>query len=99
MQFLAILKVKPDTPREKLGPLMKPEAAHVWEMTTTGMLRSIHYIKGPVGAVLMLESVDEQEAEKHVKQLPMVEQGLLSVEILPLTPFTGFAALFASPTT
>ena len=47
----------------------------------------------------MLEAVDEHEADEHVKKLPMVEQGLLSVEILPLTPFTGFEALFASPTT
>ena len=99
MQFLAVLKVKPDASREKLGPLIKPEAAHAWEMVTSGILRSAHYIKGPVGAVLLLETVDEQEAEKHVKKLPMVEQGLLSVEILPLTPFTGFEALFASPTT
>lgn len=99
MQFLAILKVKPDTTREKLGPLLKPEAAHAWEMTTSGILRSVHYIRGPLGAVLLLETVDEEEAEKHVKHLPMVEHGLLSFEILPLTPFTGFAALFASPTT
>lgn len=98
MQFLAILKVKPDAPKEKLGPLMKPEAAHVWEMMTSGLLRSIHYIKGPAGAVLFFEAVDEQEVEKNVMQLPMVEHGLLSVEILPLTPFTGVAALFASPT-
>ena len=98
MQFLAILKAKPDAPREKLGPLMKPEASHAWEMMASGILRSMHFIKGPVGAVLMLEVGDEQEAEKHVKQLPMVEHGLLSVEILPLTPFTGFAALFAPPT-
>ena len=98
MQFLAVLKVKSDTPREKLGPLMKPEAAHAWEMITSGTLRSIHYIKGPSGAVLMLEARDEEEAKKHVMKLPMVEHGLLSVEILPLTPFTGFAALFAAPT-
>ncbi len=60
--------------------------------------RSVHYIKGPVGAVLMLEAVDEHEAEKHINLLPMVEHGLLSVEILPLTPFTGFSAFFATPT-
>ena len=99
MQFLAILKVKPETPREKLGPLMKPEASHAWEMINSGVLRSIHYIKGPVGAVLMLEAVDEEEAGRHVNQLPMVDQGLLSVEILPLTPFTGFATRFAASTT
>ena len=99
MQFLAILRVKPGAPREKLGSLLKPEAAHVWDMTTSGILRSVHYIKGPDGAVLMLEAVDEQEANKHVQQLPMVVQGLLSVEILSLVPFTGFEALFSSPTT
>ena len=99
MQFLAILKVKPDAPRAKLGSLIKPEASHVWDLTTSGILRSAHYIKGPVGAVLLLEAADEQEADQHVRELPMVEQDLLSVEILALTPFTGFAALFASPTT
>lgn len=95
MQFLAILKIKPETDREKIGPLLKPEAAHVWEMMTAGALRSIHYIKGPSGAVLLFEADNEQDVQTHVGKLPMVEQGLLSVEILPLTPFTGFAALFA----
>ena len=33
-----------------------------------------------------------------MKQLPLVEHGLLSVEVLQLSPFTGFATLFA-PTT
>ena len=97
MQFLAILKVKPETTREQIGPLMKPEAAHVWEMMTSDALRSIHYIKGPSGAVLLFEAGDEQEVRKHVDHLPMVEHGLLSVEILPLTPFAGFTALFAPP--
>jgi hypothetical protein len=96
MQFLAVLKAKPDVPREKLGPLMKPEAAHVWEMMMSGVLRSIHYIKGPVGAILFLETSDDKEAALHVGKLPMVEHGLLSVEILPLTPFAGLAALFAA---
>ena len=99
MQFLAILKIKPNVTGEQIGPLLKPEAAHVWEMTLAGVLRSIHYIKGPIGAVLLLEVNDEHEAETHIGRLPMVEQGLLSVEILPLTPYAGFAALFeAKPT-
>lgn len=99
MQFLAVLKVKPDTPREKLGPLLKPEARHVWEMVSSNVVRAVHYIdggQGPLGAVLMLEVGDRDEAESHVGRLPMVEHGLLSVEILPLSPFTGFATLFAA---
>jgi hypothetical protein len=97
MQFLAILKIKPDTPREKLGPLLKPEAAHAWEMWASGVLRSAHYIQGPVGAVLSLEVGSREEAERTLDTLPLVSGGLVSVEILALTPFTAFAALFASP--
>ena len=101
VQFLALLKTKPDTPREKIGPLLKPEAAKVWEMLAAGVLRSIHYINGsqsPVGAALLFEVNDRVAVEAHVKQLPLVEHGLLSVEVLPLSPFTGFATLFAAPT-
>jgi hypothetical protein len=99
MQYLVILRLKPDASKERLGPLMKPEAAKAWEMLAAGVLRSVHFIKGPIGAVLMMEAGDEKEAESQVGQLPLVEAGLVKVEILPLTPFTGFAALFASPPT
>ena len=97
MQYLAILKVKSDTPREKLGPQMKPEAAKVWEMLASGVLRAIHYIKGPVGAVLLLEADSQTEAEAHISTLPFVEHELVSVEVLALTPFTGFTTLFTTP--
>lgn len=96
MQYLAILKVQPGVPPEQLGALIQVEAAQVWQLQTAGIIRSIHYIEGPVGAVLMLEAADRQQAEQHVRQLPMVASELLSVEILPLTPYTGLAALFAT---
>ena len=99
MQFLAVLKVKPDAPREKLDPLLKPEAQEVWKMLSSNVVRSVHYIdggQGPAGAVLMLEVGDRDEAESHLGRLPMVEHGLLNVEILPLSPFTGLATLFAA---
>jgi hypothetical protein len=53
MQYLALLKLQPGTTREQLGPLMKLESAKAWEMMAADVLRSAHYIKGPVGAVLM----------------------------------------------
>jgi hypothetical protein len=99
MQFLAILKAKPGAAVEKIGPLLKPEAAKVWEMVAAGVVRAQHYVRGergPVGAVLLLEAGGRAEAERHLKQLPLVEHDLLHVEVLPLAPFTGFAALFAT---
>ena len=97
MQYLAVLKVKPETKGEQLGPLMKPEAAKAWEMTTSGALRSIHYIKGPAGAVLMFEAAAEKEVSTLVGELPLVRAGLVSVEILSLVPYAGFASLFSAP--
>jgi hypothetical protein len=96
MQCPVIMKVKPGTSREQLGPLMKPEAAKAWDMMASDALRSIHYIKGPVAAVLSFEAGDEKEVEARVSQLPLVEAGLVNVEVLPLAPFTGFAALFSA---
>ncbi len=102
MQYLAILKLKPDTSTEKLGPHMRPEAAKAWEMLASGVLRSLHFIQGghgPAGAALLLECATQHEAENHLKSLPLVEHNLATVEVLALTPFTGFAMLFASPAT
>jgi hypothetical protein len=96
MQYLVILRVKPSTTREQLGSLARPEATAAWEMVCSGALRSIHFIEGPAGAVLLLEAGDKAEAAALVARLPMVEQGLLTTEVLRLVPFTGFAALFAS---
>jgi hypothetical protein len=96
VQYLVILRLKPDTTADQLAPLTKPEAAKAWEMIAAGVLRSVHFINGPAGAVLLFEAGDETEVAGHVGQLPLVEAGAVTVEILPLVPFTGLAALFAS---
>jgi muconolactone delta-isomerase len=97
VQYLVILRLKPDANKDKLAPLYRLEAARVWELLAAGALRSIHFIKGPAGAVLLFEAGDETEVEQHVGTLPLVEAGAVTVEVLTLTPFTGLAALFASP--
>ena len=66
MQFLAIMRPKPSATPQQIVPLLKSESAHAWELTATGVLRSVHYIKGPagpVGAVVLLEAADESEGE------------------------------------
>jgi len=94
MQHLVIFRVKPDATESKLAPLRKAEAAKVWQLTAAGVLRSIHFIPGP-GAVLQIEAKDEADARAYIDQLPMVQAGMVAVEVLPLQPFTGLAALFA----
>ena len=76
---------------------MKRESAKAWEMIASGALRSIQYIKGPVGAVLTLEVGEEDEVKTLIDALPLVRAGLVNVDILALAPYTGFASLFATP--
>jgi muconolactone delta-isomerase len=97
MQFLVVLRLKPDADKARLMALARPEAARAWEMVAAGVVRSIHFIKGPAGAVLLFEADDQSQVEAQVAQLPLVEAGMVTVEILPLVPFTGWALLFASP--
>jgi len=94
MQHLAIFRVKPEATEEQQEPLRRPEAMKVWELIQEDVLRSIHFI--PKGAVLQLETKDAVEAERYINQLPMVREHVVSVELLPLRPFTGLKDLFGS---
>jgi muconolactone delta-isomerase len=96
MQFLVVMRLKPDTDKAKLIALARPEAAKTWELMASGVLRSIHLIKGPAGAVLLFEADDEKQVEAQVGQLPLVQAGAVTFEILSLVPFTAWELLFAS---
>jgi hypothetical protein len=95
MQIIAIFRVKPEATEEQQAPLRKPEAAEMWRLMLADVVRGIHFIPGP-GALLHLEAQDEGEARAYVGKLPMVQQGIVAVELLPLKPFTGLEALFAT---
>jgi hypothetical protein len=90
MQYLVILRLEPTANKDELTPLYKPEAAKVWELMAAGVLRSVHLIKGPAGDVLLLEVGGEKQAEAYVSQLPLVQSDAVTVEVLPLVPFTAF---------
>ena len=43
----------------------------------------------------MLECKDVEEAEDHLKTLPLVKEGLIDFQIIALEPYPGFSRLFA----
>jgi hypothetical protein len=96
MQVLVIARVVAGTAMEKVLPLVKPEAAKVWEYYAANLVHTIHYIADMSGAVLLFEAPSVEAVNEAVAQLPMVQAGLLQCEVLPLAPFTGFAKLFAA---
>lgn len=101
MQVIAILRTAPTTTRAHLEPLVKPEAKAVWAMHRNGTLRSAQFIQAPGtahpdGVTLMLEVDSLAMAEELIAALPMVEEGLVSTQVLPLAPFSAYEALFAN---
>ena len=101
MQVIAILRTLPTTTPAHLASLVKPEAEAVWAMHLNGALRSVHFIQSPgaahpEGVTLMLEVESTDVAESLIATLPMVAEGLITTQILPLAPFSDYGALFAN---
>jgi hypothetical protein len=95
MKILAIEKEIEGIKPEQFKPHFKNEASAVWELCKIGIIREIYFTLHGRKAVIILECRDEADAEKILKQLPLVKEGLISFTILPLTAYNGFERLFA----
>ncbi len=46
---------------------------------------------------MLWEGESVESVTQEVQKLPMVKEGILACEVLPLKSYTGFASLFAQP--
>ncbi len=98
MKILALEKPVPGAAADAFTPeLLAAEAAQVWTLYQEGLLREIYFRKDRHEAVLILECADEVEARAALGALPLVQRRLIDFDVIPLTPYPGFARLFAAP--
>ena len=95
MKMLALEKEIPGASAEAFQPLLKDEARHIWGLQQSGKLREINFHAEQHSAVLVLECSSVEEARQILSSLPLVAAGLIEFEIIPLSPYDGFARLFA----
>ena len=99
MQVLAIATAHSGVSADQLSGLTRAEEANSWRLYARGILRQF-YGRNPtqdaLGAVFIFEVSDLSEARALVSEFPMVRAGLLRADLLELTPFRSFEALFAS---
>jgi hypothetical protein len=95
MKLIALEKAVADVSPERLEPHLKAEVKRIWELHQAGIVREIHFRQDQPTAVLVLECASKQEAEGFLNALPLVREGLIKFEIIPLAPYPGFARLFA----
>jgi hypothetical protein len=94
MKILALEKEIPETTSEQFAPLLKAEAARIWELYRGSQVREICFRQDRDEAVLVLECADAEEAKTLLGSLPLVQAGLIEFEIIPLVPYPGFERLF-----
>jgi hypothetical protein len=95
MKILAIETEVPGVPDEAFTPHLRAEAKRAWELYLAGALREFYFREDRDAAVLVLECADMAEASKLVGTLPLVREGLIAFELVPLVPYLGFSRLFA----
>ncbi len=98
MKILALEKEVPGLTAEDFRPHLKAEAARAWELYQAGLLRELYFRQDEPSAVLVLECADVAEANQLLNSLPLVKEGLITFDIIPLGPYPGFARLFAEET-
>ena len=94
MKILALEKEVPNTPSEQFALHSKAEAARVWELYKSGKLREIYFREDRSEAIIILECADVEEAHQVLGTLPLVREGLIRFEVIPLVPYPGFERLF-----
>lgn len=96
MKILALEKEMPGVTGEQFKIHLKAEAARVWQLYQAGVLRELYFRADCPTAVLVLECVDIAEAHQALDSLPLVREGLIAFDLLPLKPYPGFSRLFVS---
>jgi hypothetical protein len=95
MQVLVIARVKPGISMERVLPFVSAEAGQAWEFYASEQIRQMYYITDMSGAVMLWEGESVESVTQEAQKLPMVKEGILTCETLPLKSYTGFASLFA----
>ena len=95
MQFFVICRIPQSASRKSVIKLIREEARTVWKLYESGLVRELFYLDKLTGAALRCEAATLEELKAGVEKLPMIRDGLLVPEYIPLMPYTGFGKLFA----
>jgi muconolactone delta-isomerase len=95
MKIIALEKEVPGITDDRFTPeILRTEAARALELYQAGMIRELYFRHDRQEAVLILECKDAEEARSVLATLPLVKEGLITFDIIPLVAYPGFSRLF-----
>jgi hypothetical protein len=95
MRMLALESSPPGSSTRAFAAHARAEAAALWALVQSGVVRDTWFRSDRPDSVLLLECQDLDEARTHLDTLPMVRAGLIDFELIGLRPYPGFSRLFA----
>ncbi|MGO9900718.1 MAG: hypothetical protein ACLP0J_13735 [Solirubrobacteraceae bacterium] len=94
MKVLAIMRpAREGDLRSEVMAAADDELAALWELYTEGVVREM-YSPGGLGAVLTLEVESLKDAQDRLSRLPLIERGLMALEVIELAPLRALQMLF-----
>jgi hypothetical protein len=98
MKIIALERPVPGVQDDAFTPaLLREEAEKVWQLHQAGAVRELCFRADREEAVLFLEAPDLAAARETLSGLPLVREGLIDFELVPLRAYPGFARLFGPP--
>jgi len=94
MKILAMEKETPGVKPEQYKPFLEHEARRVWALYQEGLIRELYFRQDLSQAVLILECNSTEEASQALDNMPLVQAGLITFDLIPLIPYPGFSRLF-----
>ena len=92
MQFFGIARRKTESFTEaQFAELLDVEAARVRELYAEGSVRAAYSRGDVLGAVLLLEAENEEAARRIADSLPLLQRGMLEMQIIPVKGYRGFS--------
>ncbi|HLH96335.1 MAG TPA: dimeric alpha+beta barrel [Xanthobacteraceae bacterium] len=96
MKILALIGIARGASIETIRAEMANELKGSWQLFAAGVLREAYATAEPSRVIFVLEADDTAQAHEHLRKLPLVAAGLLSVELVQLRPFVNWSKLFSS---
>ena len=97
MKILALEHELPGAIAKQFHQHAREEARKAWELHQAGLIRELYFRADRNEAVLVLECATVAEAQEILSELPLVREGLITFELIPLKAYDGFERLFANP--
>ena len=94
MVNLVITHDKPNVNWKEQEQILKQEAKVLWNLQKKGIIRSIWFTKNTREAILIIEAEDSIRTKEIVDTFPLVEEGLISYDIIELVAYDGYERLF-----